>query len=88
MVLEQPGHRGPDGTGLSDKGPGDGLCGGGGGAVRLSCPAAPGAAKAEAPEALSAPGGQPVPRRHAFLFAEKGYPPGTATSVYSGRYAL
>ena len=51
MVLEQPGYRGPDGAGLSDKGPGDGLCGGGGGAVRLSCPAAPGAAKDPAGDA-------------------------------------
>ena len=52
MVLEQPRHRGPDGAGLSDKGPGDGLCRGGGGPVRLSSPATPGAAEAKAAKAL------------------------------------
>ena len=43
---------GPDGAGLSDKGPGDGLCRRGGSPVWLPCPAAPGAAQAKTAEAL------------------------------------
>ena len=87
-MLEQPGHRGPDGTGLSDKSPGSGLCGGGGDPVWFSCPAAPGAAKAKTTEALPAPGGQPVPLRYVGLSARPGHPPGAAASVYPGWHSL
>ena len=43
--------------------------------MRLPRPAAPGTAQAKTAEALCAPGGQPVPHRHAVLFAGPRHPP-------------
>ena len=88
MVLAQPGVRRPHGAGLPDKGQGDGLCGGGGGPVRLPCPAAIRAVQTEASKAVCAARGKPVCHSDGVLPARQGHRPGPDRRVYQGRHSL